>query len=164
MRDHLHIRSRVCCALTILVTLLPNRNLQQQLLQDTTRHLPGAASFKNADEMAAVMLQRRLENTVAASRELLASAKSAFQCFLRAYSTHSSATKHIFQLRALHFGHVAKSFGMREPPSAIRVSGTTLASASKPLKESNKKQAKTPAPSGKFRKGTGSKAAAEFAA
>jgi ATP-dependent RNA helicase DDX31/DBP7 len=117
--------------------------------------------------MAAVILQRRFENTVAANKALLASAKSAFQSFLRAYSTHSAATKHIFQLRALHFGHVAKSFAMREPPSAIRVSGATVASASKPLKDSNKKKAKTPAPSGKFRKGsavTGGKAAAEFAA
>ncbi len=39
---------------------------------------------------------------------------------MRAYATHPRATKHIFHTKALHFGHVASSFGLREPPKRIK--------------------------------------------
>jgi hypothetical protein len=39
---------------------------------------------------------------------------------VRAYATHSSDTKGIFKVQALHLGHAAKSFAMRESPAALR--------------------------------------------
>lgn len=38
---------------------------------------------------------------------------------MRAYATHPSDEKHIFHVRHLHIGHLAKSFALREAPGAI---------------------------------------------
>jgi len=38
---------------------------------------------------------------------------------VRAYATHTAATKHIFHIKSLHLGHVAKSFALGEPPSKL---------------------------------------------
>lgn len=38
---------------------------------------------------------------------------------MRAYATHPSDEKHIFHVRHLHLGHLAKSFALREAPSAV---------------------------------------------
>ena len=43
----------------------------------------------------------------------------AYQSFIRGYATYSSSLKHIFHIKALHLGHTAKSFGLREAPSGI---------------------------------------------
>ena len=41
---------------------------------------------------------------------------------MRAYATHSSDEKHIFHIRHLHLGHLAKAFALREAPSAVAAS------------------------------------------
>lgn len=46
-------------------------------------------------------------------------AKKAFTAHVRAYTTHSSAERSIFNLRELHLGHLAKAFALREAPKAI---------------------------------------------
>ena len=46
-------------------------------------------------------------------------ARKAFASHLRAYATHPSDEKHIFHIRHLHLGHLAKSFALREAPTAI---------------------------------------------
>lgn len=38
---------------------------------------------------------------------------------MRAYATHPSNEKHIFHIRHLHLGHLAKSFALREAPTAF---------------------------------------------
>lgn len=47
---------------------------------------------------------------------------SAFQSFVRAYSTYPSSLKHIFHIKNIHLGHLAKSFALREAPTSITVS------------------------------------------
>ena len=44
----------------------------------------------------------------------------AFRSFIRAYATHSSDTKGIFRVEALHLGHAAKSFALKDKPTALR--------------------------------------------
>jgi len=46
-------------------------------------------------------------------------ARKAFASHLRAYATHPSEEKHIFHIRHLHLGHLAKSFALREAPGTI---------------------------------------------
>jgi ATP-dependent RNA helicase DDX31/DBP7 len=46
-------------------------------------------------------------------------ARTAFASHLRAYATHPSDEKHIFHIRHLHLGHLAKSFALREAPSTV---------------------------------------------
>jgi len=49
----------------------------------------------------------------------MAIARGAFWAFVKSYATHPSAEKHIFHVKNLHLGHIAKSFGLREAPSDI---------------------------------------------
>jgi ATP-dependent RNA helicase DDX31/DBP7 len=44
-------------------------------------------------------------------------AVDAFRSYVRAYAAHRGELKSIFQVRKLHLGHVAKSFGLRDAPS-----------------------------------------------
>jgi ATP-dependent RNA helicase DDX31/DBP7 len=46
-------------------------------------------------------------------------ARKAFASHVRAYATHPSDEKHIFHIRHLHLGHLAKSFALRDAPTAI---------------------------------------------
>jgi ATP-dependent RNA helicase DDX31/DBP7 len=46
-------------------------------------------------------------------------ARKAFLSHIRAYATHPSDEKHIFHVRHLHLGHLAKAFALREAPSAV---------------------------------------------
>jgi ATP-dependent RNA helicase DDX31/DBP7 len=46
-------------------------------------------------------------------------ARKAFTSHMRAYATHPSDEKHIFHVRHLHIGHLAKSFALREAPGVI---------------------------------------------
>lgn len=46
---------------------------------------------------------------------------SALQSFIRAYAAYPRELKHIFHVRLLHLGHVAKSFGLRDAPRNLSV-------------------------------------------
>lgn len=95
-------------------------SLQKLFMQTGVSHIPGSQKFQNRDEMTAVILQRRLETVVLGNKFLLQASRQAFRSFIRAYATHSADTKGIFKVQALHLGHVAKCFGLRESPSALR--------------------------------------------
>ena len=43
----------------------------------------------------------------------------AYQSFVRSYATYSSDVKHIFHVKSLHLGHVAKSFALNDKPTNI---------------------------------------------
>lgn len=45
--------------------------------------------------------------------------KLAFQAFIRSYITRSKQEKKVFAIKKVHLGHLAKSFGLREPPSQL---------------------------------------------
>ncbi|KAI3405161.2 DBP7 [Candida oxycetoniae] len=55
-----------------------------------------------------------LEDSHALSRAILA-----FTSHIRAYATHLSSERSIFNVKALHLGHIAKSFGLRETPKSL---------------------------------------------
>ncbi|KAJ1304752.1 hypothetical protein OPQ81_005890 [Rhizoctonia solani] len=46
-------------------------------------------------------------------------AKKAFQSHMRAYATHPADEKHMFHVRNLHLGHLAKAFALRDAPGAV---------------------------------------------
>jgi len=48
-------------------------------------------------------------------------AAKAWGSHIRAYATHVASEKAIFNHRGLHYGHLAKSFGLRDKPTAIKV-------------------------------------------
>ncbi|KAG1711826.1 hypothetical protein DVH05_009068 [Phytophthora capsici] len=69
-------------------------------------------------------LQFLYEQTLLADKELFELACQAFHSFVRSYATHSSDTRSIFHVRSLHFGHVAKSFALRDPPASSKLRDT----------------------------------------
>ncbi|KAG7383276.1 ATPdependent RNA helicase [Phytophthora boehmeriae] len=69
-------------------------------------------------------LQFLYEQTLLADKELFELACQAFHSFVRSYATHSSDTRQIFHVRSLHFGHVAKSFALRDPPASSKLRDT----------------------------------------
>jgi ATP-dependent RNA helicase DDX31/DBP7 len=64
-------------------------------------------------------MQFYIEEYVEKSSEIQAMARKAYNSFLRSYSCYSHDWKHIFHIKNLHIGHVAKSFGIREAPNQI---------------------------------------------
>lgn len=50
-------------------------------------------------------------------------AQKAYQSYVRSYSTHPLDEKRFFHLKNLHLGHVAKSFALRDAPSAMVSAG-----------------------------------------
>jgi ATP-dependent RNA helicase DDX31/DBP7 len=100
-----------------------------------------SASEKRAWEDAATDLQLNLERSVlgedssarsekdgssnasATQVLLLEQARRAYQSHIRAYATHVAAERHIFDIKSLHLGHLAKAFALRDRPGVIRVPG-----------------------------------------
>ncbi|XP_008974232.1 probable ATP-dependent RNA helicase DDX31 isoform X5 [Pan paniscus] len=64
----------------------------------------------------ATVLQTVFEDYVHSSERRVSWAKKALQSFIQAYATYPRELKHIFHVRSLHLGHVAKSFGLRDAP------------------------------------------------
>ena len=50
---------------------------------------------------------------------LLEAGRQAFRSHIRAYATHTREERGFFDITQLHLGHMAKSFGLREPPGGI---------------------------------------------
>eukprot|EP00835_Amoeboradix_gromovi_P005844 NODE_597_length_6263_cov_0.206035.p2 type:complete len:628 gc:universal NODE_597_length_6263_cov_0.206035:3531-5414(+) len=68
--------------------------------------------YSYADE-----LNRRLENFIESDKDYYNSAANAYMSFMRAYASHPN--KHIFSVKNLHYGHLAKSFGIKDSPSRL---------------------------------------------
>lgn len=72
-------------------------------------------------EQEAIEFHLDVERRVLASDEFSNIAKRAFQSHIRAYATHVAAEREIFDIKQLHLGHIAKSFGLRERPGDIKL-------------------------------------------
>ncbi|XP_067397712.1 ATP-dependent DNA helicase DDX31 isoform X2 [Emydura macquarii macquarii] len=73
----------------------------------------------------ATVLQTEFENYVHSGEGTVQWAKKALQSFLRSYTTYPKNLKHIFHIKSLHLGHVAKSFGLRDAPQNLSASMAT---------------------------------------
>lgn len=66
-------------------------------------------------------LQQGLQLLVAGDKPLLDRARAAFQSHVRAYAARAPDSRAVFQVRSLHLGHVARSFALKDPPTAVKV-------------------------------------------
>ncbi|TDH68977.1 hypothetical protein CCR75_000971 [Bremia lactucae] len=87
-------------------------------------------------------LQFRFEQMLLVDKGLFELACQAFHSFMRSYATHSSDTRNIFHVRSLHFGHVAKSFALRDPPASSKLRDTGLNSKKGSLQKRKERFAK----------------------
>ncbi|XP_033614991.1 probable ATP-dependent RNA helicase DDX31 isoform X2 [Fukomys damarensis] len=69
----------------------------------------------------ATVLQTVFEDYVHSSERTVSWAKKALHSFIGAYAAYPRELKHIFHVRSLHLGHVAKSFGLRDAPRNLSV-------------------------------------------
>ncbi|KAJ3528350.1 hypothetical protein NMY22_g9454 [Coprinellus aureogranulatus] len=70
-------------------------------------------------EMRATEVQLACERWVLRNSENAGLARKAYLSHMRAYATHPSNEKHMFHIRHLHLGHLAKSFALREAPTKV---------------------------------------------
>ncbi|KAG2338709.1 DEAD-domain-containing protein [Suillus weaverae] len=82
-------------------------------------------------EARATEVQLSFERWVLRRKENAELARRAFTSHMRAYATHPSNEKHIFHVRHLHIGHLAKAFALREAPKTISDGKHKTTSASK---------------------------------
>ncbi|NXC13576.1 DDX31 helicase, partial [Corythaeola cristata] len=86
-------------------------------------HRPGSKKScgTNPQEVRerATVLQTKFENYVHSNEGTVRWAKKALQSFVCAYTTYPRNLKHIFHIKSLHLGHVAKSFGLRDAPQNL---------------------------------------------
>lgn len=68
-------------------------------------------------------LQLDIERWALASPARLEAARRAYQSHVRAYATHVADERNYFDIKALHLGHLAKAFALRERPSGMKVPG-----------------------------------------
>ncbi|KAL0956423.1 hypothetical protein HGRIS_002571 [Hohenbuehelia grisea] len=87
-------------------------------------------------EERATEVQLTFERWVLRRKDSAALARKAFLSHMRAYATHPSAEKHIFHIRHLHIGHLAKSFALRDAPTSI--TGGSKKAPSKPAKSASR--------------------------
>ncbi|CAM9233969.1 unnamed protein product, partial [Scytosiphon promiscuus] len=81
----------------------------------------GKRDARRADEQLAYELQQGLQLLVAGDKPLLDRARAAFQSHVRAYAARAPDSRAVFQVRSLHLGHVARSFALKDPPTAVKV-------------------------------------------
>lgn len=84
-------------------------------------------------EQRATDVQLAFERWVLEDPQNAALARKAFASFVRAYSTHPIEEKRFFHPKLIHLGHLAKSFALREAPTAA------TAAVAKPKKEKERK-------------------------
>ncbi|KAJ7680541.1 P-loop containing nucleoside triphosphate hydrolase protein [Mycena polygramma] len=93
-------------------------------------------------EARATEVQLSFERWVLRKKENAGFARKAFLSHMRAYATHPSSEKHIFHVRHLHLGHLAKSFALRDAPKAVSNAGGTGKAPPRKEKERERKPKK----------------------
>lgn len=92
----------------------------------------GAGGDKQWEEKATEW-QLEVERWALENPNHLEMGRRAFQSHIRAYATHIANERSMFNIKDLHLGHLAKSFGLRDRPGKINVPGL------RPGKEETKK-------------------------
>ncbi|KAJ7072122.1 P-loop containing nucleoside triphosphate hydrolase protein [Mycena amicta] len=70
-------------------------------------------------EARATDVQLSFERWVLSKKDNASLARKAYLSHMRAYATHPTNEKHIFHVRHLHLGHLAKSFALRDSPKSV---------------------------------------------
>lgn len=75
-------------------------------------------------DIFATTYQLNMERWLLESPRAKEMATKAFISHTRAYTTHLAAERDCFNMKKLHLGHLAKSFGLRETPKALASQGS----------------------------------------
>ena len=100
-----------------LTKLSTNAVLAGMLSAENKALRSGSKARKNALINTMSSVQSKVESIMAKDDDAQVMAVKAYRSHSRAYAAHPKESKKIFRVRALHFGHLAKTFGLKEPPS-----------------------------------------------
>lgn len=105
----------------------PGRNVTRrtadEILAKGFSPVSGVVAAKSSWEAEATNFQLDVERWVLENPAHMEQARRAFQSHVRAYATHVAAERAMFDLKALHLGHLAKAFALRDKPGSIKVPG-----------------------------------------
>lgn len=73
----------------------------------------------NTVEEAATSLQLQVEKLLLSDSGFLDLARKAYVSFVRSYASYPKEVREMFNFKALHLGHYAKSMGLRDSPGAL---------------------------------------------
>lgn len=93
-------------------TVAIQNRLEQCVIQNDT-------DYKAAVEKMVKDPKQRRKSKRDAVGPLLEGARLAFSAFVRAYPAKEKAVRHIFNARALHLGHIARSLALKETPKMV---------------------------------------------
>ncbi|KAF9357093.1 ATP-dependent RNA helicase dbp7 [Mortierella sp. AD094] len=99
--------------------LLTAQGLPNQEVSVTSILMKLAPPKSTEYQQPATDIQNSFERYNLHTPDNMAIARGAFWAFVKSYATHPSTEKHIFHIKNLHLGHIAKSFALREAPSDI---------------------------------------------
>ncbi|TPX67053.1 hypothetical protein SpCBS45565_g04009 [Spizellomyces sp. 'palustris'] len=97
---------------------------------------------RKAYEQPASNIHMTLERFVISNNPTLSLAQQAYTSHVRSYATHVASERHIFHVRKLHLGHVAKSFALREAPGGLIVEKERKDKIEKERREEEKRKNK----------------------
>ncbi|KAJ2898835.1 ATP-dependent RNA helicase dbp7 [Coemansia aciculifera] len=129
------------------LTLLQEKGLRpsDESMESVLKLMAKSEGVRKATEwqLRAGDVQAMLERFVVVNVTASGLAKQAYLSSIRAYATHISAERHIFHVRSLHFGHLAKAFALRETPNQVAMgkgNNTKADGAKKDKKEKKEKE------------------------
>lgn len=110
------------------VSAVTERNVTSQTAEDVLKKgfTPTSGVVTNGSkdwEAKATDFQLDVERWVLSDAKYKELAKKAFQSHVRAYATHVVDERKWFDIKELHLGHLAKAFGLRDPPGRVNVQG-----------------------------------------
>lgn len=83
--------------------------------------------------------ERRTKPPEPSKINLMEMARHAFVSHIRAYPTREKLVRHVFTSKALHLGHVARSFALKEPPKKLATMASKETAAVLEKSESRKR-------------------------
>ncbi|KAK3698961.1 hypothetical protein QZH41_012833 [Actinostola sp. cb2023] len=130
----LYFRPKEILVSDVLCTLVPSTK--------KNKHGKKKDNIDTSSQEAATNCQMKFEEFVLSSAENTRAAKKAYQSFVRSYATFPASLKHIFHIKNLHLGHVAKAFALRDPPGGMFGQGKHQKKKKKTRKQALNKTAK----------------------
>ncbi|KAJ2808263.1 ATP-dependent RNA helicase dbp7 [Coemansia guatemalensis] len=118
--------------------LRPDDETMEVILKQMAKH--EGARKASEWQLRAGEVQSMLERFVAFNATAASLARQAYLSSIRAYATHVAEEKHVFNVRALHLGHLAKAFALREAPNQVATGKGNNARADDTRKEKKEKR------------------------
>ena len=127
-----------------VLTLIDPARSTDEVVESTSRNPTSTdTTFKKKQSSKKQQQGKQQQQQQGSDLFLLELARTAFLSHIRAYPTREKCVKHVFAAKALHLGHVARSFALRETPKHMGASFSSTANRTN-KKNNNNSNKSTP--------------------